>query len=126
MAIRFELKELTVGRGSRILKAVLTGLIDTTATPDLKHLLDLMVDSKCLGLILDCGHVDAVNSTGIAVLVGYSDRIEKAGAILVLTRPSRAVRVVVESMGFNTILNLRETETDALRLFENWTSGKPP
>lgn len=114
MPIKFELKEIQTPGGQQVLKAELGGFVDSKSTPDLKRILDEMVATGAKFLLLDCGYLTGVNSTGLAVLVGCSDRAESAGSVLVLSRPSRAVRMVVDSMGFSTLLNLKDTEAEAL------------
>lgn len=117
MAIKFELKEIKAPGGQPILKAELGGFVDSKSTPDLKRILDEMVATGAKFLLLDCGYLTGVNSTGLAVLAGASDRAEAAGAVLVLTRPNHAVRMVIECVGFTTLLNLKDTEAEALAFF---------
>ncbi|MCK6471208.1 MAG: STAS domain-containing protein [Planctomycetes bacterium] len=117
MAIKFELKEIQTPGGQQVLKAELGGFVDSKSTPDLKKILDEMIATGAKFLLLDCGYLDGVNSTGLAVLAGASDRAEAAGSLLVLARPNRAVRMVVECVGFTTLLNLKDTEAEALAFF---------
>lgn len=63
----------------------LTGRLDVHAAADARLLLAAAVDDGHGELILDLARLEAVDATGLGVLVGAHRRAQRAGRTLVLT-----------------------------------------
>jgi anti-sigma B factor antagonist len=74
------------------------GEIDMATAPQLRDLLDQVMDAGSRRIVLDCRELAFLDSTGIGVLVAAQNRLGEEGGI-VLDSPQAHVRKVLEITG---------------------------
>jgi anti-sigma B factor antagonist len=89
------------------------GEVDVATCPQLRDLLNEVVDQGVYHLVVDLEKVSFLDSSGIGVLVGVYRRIREHGGSLRLTGPSVAVRRVLELTRVTTVLPLSATVEEA-------------
>jgi anti-sigma B factor antagonist len=77
---------------------VVRGEIDMATAPDLRELLNGLVDDGASRIVLDCRSLDFLDSSGIGVLIAVRKRLGDDGA-LILEAPQAHVRKVLELTG---------------------------
>jgi anti-sigma B factor antagonist len=89
------------------------GEVDIATCPQLRDLLNELVDRGIYQLVVDLDKVSFMDSSGIGVLVGVYRRIREHGGSLRLTGPSAEVRRVLELTRVTTILPVSATLEEA-------------
>jgi anti-sigma B factor antagonist len=77
---------------------IVRGEVDMATAPQLRDLLNELVDGGSTRILLDCHHLDFLDSSGIGVLVAVRKRLGEEGA-LTLEAPPAHVRKVLELTG---------------------------
>ena len=77
---------------------IVRGEIDMATAPELRDLLNELVDGGSTRILLDCRGLDFLDSSGIGVLVAIRKRLGEDGA-LTLEAPPAHVRKVLDLTG---------------------------
>ena len=77
---------------------VVRGEIDMATAPQLRELLNALVDSGTTAIVLDCQQLEFLDSSGIGVLVAARSRLGDGGT-LTMNSPPPHVRKVLELTG---------------------------
>jgi anti-sigma B factor antagonist len=81
------------------------GEIDMATAPQLRDLLDQLIDSGSGRIVLDCRDLAFLDSSGVGVLVAARNRLGDEGEI-VLDSPQAHVRKVLEITGVGSHLSV--------------------
>jgi anti-anti-sigma factor len=91
----------------------LTGRLDVHAAADVRNALADAVDRGEGELVIDLAEVEALDATGLGVLVGAHRRAQRAGRTLVLEDIPDAVWRMLFVTRLDRVLNHRRTENCA-------------
>jgi anti-sigma B factor antagonist len=83
-----------------------TGEIDMATAPQLRELLDELVDGGARRIVLDCNALAFLDSSGIGVLVAARSRLGESGDLL-LDSPPAHVRKVLDITGVSEHLSIK-------------------
>ena len=89
--------------------------------PDNMKLVDAVTElaqEKKLDLIINCSRVKWISSTGRGILVTTRNRYAKEGGMLRLCNLNSKVLSVIQITQLHILLNIHETEEEALAAFE--------
>jgi anti-sigma B factor antagonist len=89
------------------------GEVDVATCPQLREVLDELVDLGIYHLVVDLEKVRFLDSSGIGLLMGVYRRIREHGGSLRLTGPSPQVRRVLELTRVTTLLPIFATVDEA-------------
>ena len=81
------------------------GEIDMATAPQLRDVLDQLIDAGSCRIVLDCRELAFLDSSGIGVLVAARNRLSDEGEI-VLDSPQAHVRKVLEITGVGAHLSV--------------------
>lgn len=98
-----ELKQ-TSGKGDGTVVTV-RGEIDMATAPQLRELLDQLLEAGSERIVLDCRELEFLDSSGIGVLVATRNRLGEGGEI-VLDSPPAHVRRVLDITGVSSHLSI--------------------
>lgn len=87
----------------------LSGRLDVRAAADARLLLADAVDTGDGELVVDLAALEAVDATGLGVLVGAHRRAQRAGRTLVLADPPPAVDRLLMLTRLDKVLQTRRT-----------------
>ena len=79
------------------------GDLDIESAPSLRELLAELIQRGDVEIVVDVGDVAFMDSTGLGVLVGAVKRARGASGNLVLRRPTRHIRRVLEVTGLTRV-----------------------
>ncbi len=82
------------------------GDVDMATAPELRHALEELIDGGATEVVLDCRHLDFLDSSGIGALVAARTRIGADG-VIALEAPRANVRKVLEVTGVDQELSIR-------------------
>jgi anti-sigma B factor antagonist len=80
------------------------GEIDFATSPQLRQALVDVLYNKGSNTVVDLSAVSFVDASGIGVLVGAANLAHSGGGRLILRRPSRAVRLVLDHLELDGVL----------------------
>ena len=83
----------------------------------LKDTIGRLMVQGCRQFVLDLAHVSQVDTSGLAMLVSAQVTIVKRGGQIRLLSPTRRIRELLAITRLNTILEIFDTERDALESF---------
>jgi len=93
------------------------GNLDTNTSPDAQNYLDQLVDSGSRKILISFESTNYVSSAGLRVVLATAKLLNKNGGDLRLCNLSSTVRDVFEISGFTTILNVFDSEKEAIESF---------
>ena len=112
---------LTRGNIGGITVLTLSGSLDMYAFPRFETALNSCFDTQDFRIILRCEGVEYFGSAGMGALVGMDRFCQEHGGRLQVVGLSERLRKMVELLGFDSYLILREDVESALQAF-----GVPP
>lgn len=77
----------------------LSGSINTSAEEEIESEIARMIEAKCPVVLLDCTHVEHINSAGITILIGVAARLRDKGMILAAYGLSEHYRRIFQMIG---------------------------
>ncbi len=95
----------------------IAGQLDAFTTPDVKAEFNKLTDARHYKLVLNFTQVDYVNSTGIGAVVAVAQQVRRRKGDLKLYGMKPDIRKVFDLVGASKILEIFETEQDALSSF---------
>ena len=90
-----------------------TGEVDLRTAPELRTLIDRVLDEGASRLVVDLAGVDFLDSTGLSVLVGAHKRLARTGGRLVVANPPEIVSRVLSITGLDRVFELQSPASDA-------------
>jgi anti-sigma B factor antagonist len=93
------------------------GNLDTNTSPDAQNYLDQLVDSGSQKILISFESTNYVSSAGLRVVLATAKLLSKNGGDLRLCSLSSTVHDVFEISGFTTILNVFDSEKEAIESF---------
>jgi anti-anti-sigma factor len=89
------------------------GELDLAAAPQLEAEVEAALAAAAEQLVIDMSHISFIDSTGLRLFLVLQERSTAAGWQLTLTRPSEAVRSILEITGAG----------ETLPLVDDWRGG---
>jgi anti-anti-sigma factor len=87
----------------------LSGLLDVRSVGDVRQLLNDLIDNSAGDVIVDLGAVDAMDATGLGLLVATHRRTQLLGRQLVLRHPVPSVVRILAVTRLHRILRVERT-----------------
>jgi anti-anti-sigma factor len=98
---------------------VLGGQVDSINATELETRVMTLLDGGARHLLLDCGTLDYINSAGLRVFLLAAKRLEQEGGVLAFCELAPNVRLIFETIGFDRILSLYGTRSEAIFALNN-------
>ncbi len=95
----------------------ISGQLDAFTTPEVKAEFKTLTDGNHYKLALNFAGVDYVNSTGIGAVVAAAQQVRKRKGDLKIFAMKADIRKVFDLVGASKILEIFETEQEALNSF---------
>jgi anti-anti-sigma factor len=87
----------------------LTGILDVRSVGDVRRTLNSVIESSDGDVIVDLEEVDAVDATGLGLLVATHRRTQSLGRQLVLWHPMPSVIRILAVTRLHRVLNVERT-----------------
>ncbi|MCS6770645.1 MAG: STAS domain-containing protein [Kiritimatiellae bacterium] len=84
----------------------LDGALDAYSFPRLESALNGLRDRQRHRIVLDCRHLDYINSAALGALIGFARRARENGGDLKLAALTPKIQSIVELLGFDKILQV--------------------
>jgi anti-anti-sigma factor len=110
--------EIKPERKGDVLVLRFSGRLDAISTPDAeKKVLD-MIEKGSYNLLFDFNNIDYISSAGMRMLLAITKKIKTQPGRLALFGVTTNVMDVFKMSGFDHVLDLLETEEEALQKFK--------
>lgn len=90
-----------------------SGELDAYTAPQLRKLLDEMLDGSVASVVVDLRATSFIDSTGLGVLVGAARKARSQDGELVLDSPTRSVHRVLQITGLTLSIPVRNAPPDS-------------
>lgn len=110
-------KHIVTLHEQRVFHARLEGII-SASTMDVFWRLIEETEKAATAAVFDFADVTYINSTALAELAGLHHRLETSGLRFCLSRPQPDILFLMKTIGINQVLNIYETEEEALSFAE--------
>lgn len=107
-----KITERTGAEGFQVLR--LSGHLDTKTGPVLEERLLEIEDAGTDRILIDCSDLEYVASTGLRVILAAAKRAGASGGMFRLCSMSDFVREVFDLTGFSKIIEIYDSEQDAV------------
>jgi len=93
----------------------LTGILDTNTSPKAQDTIQGYIDSGCRELIINLGSTEYMSSSGLRVLLVAAKKIWALSGKFIICQPNKLVRDILDTSGFSLIIEVTDTEEEALK-----------
>jgi anti-anti-sigma factor len=110
-----ELIELDIEERGQVVVAHLKGELDIAGASGLGESINDAVPTSARGLVVDCSHLDFIDSSGIAMLFGLARRLgSRRQELRVVAREGKPVARVLQIVEFDRAAPIHGTLDEAL------------
>ncbi len=96
----------------------LSGELDAHTASQLENSLKSLIDKEKHQIIVNCQDLDYIASAGLGVFMAYIEDVRSLGGDIKLTNMNSKVYNVFDLLGFPTLYDILQEETDAIEKFE--------
>ena len=104
--------DLKVDRGQEETRVGVSGELDAYTAPQLRKVLDEVLDGSVARVVVDLQSTSFIDSTGLGVLVGAARKARGQQGELILDSPARSVHRVLKITGLTLSIPVRNAPDD--------------
>lgn len=97
----------------------LSGELDAHTASQLENSLKNLIDQDKNQIIVNCKDLDYIASAGLGVFMAYIEDVRTLGGDIKLTNMNPNVYNVFDLLGFPSLYDILEEESDAIEKFKN-------
>ena len=90
------------------------GKLDTSTSPEAVAKIGNLLDDGQKKIILNLENLNYLSSSGLRVFLVLAKRLKSSGGIIKLCCPNDVVKDILDISGFDTIIDVRNTEEEAI------------
>lgn len=91
-----------------------SGSLDTNTSPEAEKEINKIINQGKNKIVIDLASTDYVSSAGLRIFLGTAKKLMTTGGAVKLSSPNSVVKEILEMSGFTTILDVRESKSDAI------------
>jgi len=97
----------------------LNGELDAHTASQLENSLKELIDREKHNIIVNCDNLDYIASAGLGVFMAYIEDVRSLGGDIKLTNMNPKVYNVFDLLGFPTLYDILDDESEAIQKFQN-------
>jgi anti-anti-sigma factor len=109
MSLKITLKEI-----NDVVIIGLHGTLDTNTSPEAEVEIIKSLDHGAKKMVINLENTRYVSSAGLRIFLGTAKKMQAASGRVILCHPNEIVKDILHVSGFNTIIDVRSTEEEAL------------
>lgn len=102
----------------------LRGEFDTYYVPHLQQEIDGLIKVGVVQVVLNLRLVKFINSTALGAMIKAGKSLQQKGGRLVISRPSAFCRDILEKVGLDRVVNVYDSDEDAVASFARGAKAK--
>lgn len=109
--------EITVDDVDEVKVVRIEGTLDTHTSPQAQTLMTQLIDQGTSKIVINFDKLDYVSSAGLRILLAAAKQLKSKGGELRICGLNGDVQETFEFAGFHMILNVKDSELEALKSF---------
>lgn len=109
--------EIKTRRADDVLVVEITGRLDTLSSGPASEEMGRIVQDGDSRILLNLGNLEFISSAGLRVLLRTMKLLPEPGGKMMICQAKGVVKEVLEISGFNTFIDVHDTEAAALEAF---------
>ena len=97
----------------------ISGELDAHTASHLETALKSLIEDESYSIIVNCSKLDYIASAGLGVFMAYIEDVRDLGGDIKLTNMNDRVYNVFDLLGFPTLYDILEDESEAIESFSN-------
>ena len=97
----------------------ISGELDAHTASQLENSLKSLIDQENYSIIVNCNGLEYIASAGLGVFMAYIEDVRGLGGDIKLTNMNARVYNVFDLLGFPTLYDILDDESEALQSFSN-------
>lgn len=97
----------------------ISGELDAHTASQLENSLKSLIDQENYSIIVNCNDLEYIASAGLGVFMAYIEDVRGLGGDIKLTNMNPRVYNVFDLLGFPTLYDILDDESEALQSFSN-------
>ena len=93
------------------------GQLDTNTSPDVQNQLDQLINEGAILILINLKDLNYISSAGLRILLATAKQLKNSSGELRICCLNEMAQEVFDISGFNNILNVFNTEEEALKDF---------
>jgi len=106
--------EIIVNEVNEVVVIGLVGNLDTNTALDAETEINSWLEKDAKKMVVDLEEAKYVSSAGLRVFLATAKKMTAAGGAVIFCSPNEVVKEILDISGFSTILNIKETQEEAL------------
>ena len=94
-----------------------TGELDAHTASQLENSLKALIDEESYRIVVNCSRLEYIPSAGLGVFMAYIEDVRSLGGDIKLTNMNDRVYNVFDLLGFPTLYDILDDETEAVKGF---------
>jgi len=124
---KFNLESSKVQSGEvEICRVKIDGYLDSSTFPRLQDHLSQEIGNQHYNYLLDLRDLDYISSAGLGVLMGMLREVREHAGDLKIVNMSDKIRRVFNLLGFSRLMQVYQSEEEALEAFSRKPEGEMP
>ena len=95
----------------------ISGELDAHTASQLENSLKELIATQNIKIIVNCNHLDYIASAGLGVFMAYIEDVRSLGGDIKLTNMNERVYNVFDLLGFPTLYDILDKESEAIKTF---------
>ncbi|MFT7073266.1 MAG: anti-sigma B factor antagonist [Patiriisocius sp.] len=92
----------------------LKGNLDTNTAPDAEKEINKWLENGSLKMVINLKDTNYVSSAGLRIFLATAKKMAAAGGVVKWCNANEVVQEILDISGFSTILDIKESEAEAL------------
>lgn len=97
----------------------ISGELDAHTATQLENSLKALIDEENYSIVVNCNGLDYIASAGLGVFMAYIEDVRGLGGDIKLTNMNDRVYNVFDLLGFPTLYDILDDESEAIKSFSN-------
>ena len=106
--------EIKIKEINEVMVVGIEGKLDTSTSPEAEAEIGKLLDDGQKKIIINLENLNYLSSSGLRVFLGTAKKLMATGGTVKLCCPNDVVKDILDISGFSTILDVRNTEEEAL------------
>ena len=107
--------EIVIGKDEKAVIVSLQGRMDAVTAPELEKKIDGLIEEGLNRFVINLKDLEYISSAGLRVILVIAKKLKTSNGQMLISNLKGVVNEVFEISGFTSILQICETEEDALK-----------
>ncbi len=107
--------EIVIGKGEKAVVVSLKGRMNAVTAPELEKKINSFISEGESCFVINFGNLEYISSAGLRVVLVVAKKLKPVNGRMLISNLKGVVKEVFEISGFTSLLQIYETEEEALK-----------